>query len=581
MVPVARREERPSVTLNEVLRLALPAGSAIVAGAGGAQRPISWVQVLRGRPVSLASIELGELIVFSRGAASLLGGGRDLARLAQDLAEAGAGAFAIFQPPERELIAVADASATPLVVIPSKVSPTEVETAVVGLLQNRDEQVRRRVEAIYERLLETLIEEDGASLLAQELGTATGKAIYVFDPFLQLLAAASDAAEIEVPLLRQRLAAQAGAIARPGQRTFRLSIDGLDQPHALLVHPLELRGTAAGFLCLLGATDDFGDLDERVAGRAASVLAIELAKQRSIAEARFRLQGDFLDDLLEGTFSSPEVLAARARVMGYELNRPHLVFVLDVTAPDDGPAAARVRQRFVEAARNELLRFDPAALLRERDGRVTILMPTKHGGQTEDATQAEALRARLASAVDGAPVAVGIGRNATEVSQFPAAYRQAVMALEVARALMGGSRTMRFEDLGVQRLLLQLLGNPELEAYRRDLIGPLEAYDARHHTQLTDTLEVFLACHGNHVRAARELHLHRNTLLYRLDRVRAILGGDLEDPEARLAAQVALKIRHIPRSAWLEAPRAREHKAHRTASPTVHNHKITPKEENP
>ena len=44
------------------------------------------------------------------------------------------------------------------------------------------------------------------------------------------------------------------------------------------------------------------DLDRQVAERAARVLGIELAKQRAVTEAQLRLQGDFLDDLLSGSY---------------------------------------------------------------------------------------------------------------------------------------------------------------------------------------------------------------------------------------------------------------------------------------
>ena len=58
------------------------------------------------------------------------------------------------------------------------------------------------------------------------------------------------------------------------------------------------------------------------------------------------------------------------------------------------------------------------------------------------------------------------------------------------------------------------------------------------------TLDAFLRAGGNHMRAARDLNVHRNTLIYRLERIQELLGGaDLEDPETRLNLQLALKIR--------------------------------------
>jgi purine catabolism regulator len=56
---------------------------------------------------------------------------------------------------------------------------------------------------------------------------------------------------------------------------------------------------------------------------------------------------------------------------------------------------------------------------------------------------------------------------------------------------------------------------------------------------------VFFACNGNFSEAARRLGLHRNSLIYRVKRIRDLLSRDLEDPEHRLALQLALKAHQV------------------------------------
>src|SRR5205814_3196 len=71
-----------------------------------------------------------------------------------------------------------------------------------------------------------------------------------------------------------------------------------------------------------------------------------------------------------------EALLDRIRRLGYDLSRPHLVFVLsprDVATNGVGPS--RVQQRFMDVVRRRLVLADPAALLREREGSVQVLMP--------------------------------------------------------------------------------------------------------------------------------------------------------------------------------------------------------------
>ena len=76
-------------------------------------------------------------------------------------------------------------------------------------------------------------------------------------------------------------------------------------------------------------------------------------------------------------------------------------------------------------------------------------------------------------------------------------------------------------------------------------IVALTAYDARQQTSLVETLAAYFAHHGNLSRTAEALFLHRNTLLYRMERIAAIIGHDLDDPEVRLMLQVAFKVQQL------------------------------------
>jgi purine catabolism regulator len=334
----------------------------------------------------------------------------------------------------------------------------------------------------------------------------------------------------------------------PGSRQtpapFRLAVEhGVIES---LVVPLELRGTPAGYLGL-GGVEEFSELDAQIAERAARVLGIELVKQRAVTEAQLRLQGDFLEDLFAGHYPSEEALIARGRWMGHSLIRPHIVLVLAVDSSSDGAGTEESRSmRQADIARTELVRLEPKALLREHQGTFALAVPrASEVTRQESIDLAERLRAQVESVLRGASVTVGIGRAHPGVGGMAVAYREANQALAIGRILLGGGVTAHFEDLGVQRLLFQLRDSPELASFYDDMLGRLQAHDERQGADLVNTLEAFFECHGNHVRTAQRLHLHRNTLLYRLDRARQVLSVEFDEAEVRLALQVALKIGRV------------------------------------
>jgi purine catabolism regulator len=88
--------------------------------------------------------------------------------------------------------------------------------------------------------------------------------------------------------------------------------------------------------------------------------------------------------------------------------------------------------------------------------------------------------------------------------------------------------------------LFQLEHSPELIAFQEETLGELLAYEGA--SELIHTLEAFFAHNANLSQTADALFIHRNTLVYRLERIEAITQMDLDKPENRLAMQLALHI---------------------------------------
>jgi len=122
---------------------------------------------------------------------------------------------------------------------------------------------------------------------------------------------------------------------------------------------------------------------------------------------------------------------------------------------------------------------------------------------------------------------------------------EAEQALGLGRRLFGPGRVTHIADLGVHQLLAPLATSGGLAAFRSEHLGPLEAYDRESGADLVGTLRAFFAARSSPTLAAKQLHLHRNSLLYRLQRIRELTGLDFEDPETRLALEVALRARDL------------------------------------
>src|SRR5262249_26080147 len=158
---------------------------------------------------------------------------------------------------------------------------------------------------------------------------------------------------------------------------------------------------------------------------AASVCALEIAKQRAVAETEYRLQADVLEAALAGRFGTEAELAARAGALGYELQGHHvaLVFALDAHRDSDAvrAGAGHPRPRLLDVLRRVLDAQQRAALVRQQDDLVAVFLPAGTNG-TAPIDEAESLRRAATGALEGLPLSLGVGRPHLGIAGLSAGY---------------------------------------------------------------------------------------------------------------------------------------------------------------
>jgi sugar diacid utilization regulator len=313
---------------------------------------------------------------------------------------------------------------------------------------------------------------------------------------------------------------------------------------ARLVAPVVVRSRIEGYLSLVAPEEALGEVERVAVAYGAAACAIEMIKEHAVLEAEDRRQAEFLEDLLSGALPSDELALRRARRFGYDLSQPHVALCFR-GAPEG---------RLAQELERELTRRDVNAIVAPRQGSVAVLYPL---GEAPEAASGsvreppllrglvERLRAAVALACRAPGISVGIGRYRSGLGELHQAYREAEQAAVTGERVHGPGRVTYFGDLGLYRLLLSLQDSPALQEFYDDTVAALLEYDQRNKTELLRTLEGYFEAHDSPTEAAHMLHVHRNTLLYRLRRIEEITGLSLDDPEARLALHLALRVGRI------------------------------------
>lgn len=138
---------------------------------------------------------------------------------------------------------------------------------------------------------------------------------------------------------------------------------------------------------------------------------------------------------------------------------------------------------------------------------------------------------------------IGYGTPVQQVTQLRHAYKRAHAALYMAK--MKNQSLYSFQDMGIYQLLLSIDDSALLKDMYLKVLSPLRNYDEEHNTNYEDTLYYYLRYNGSIQAIAEATYTHRNTVLYRIKKVKELLGKDLEDTEERFPYQMAFYIKKI------------------------------------
>ncbi len=537
-------------TIRDLLRSALPMGTRIVAGQKGLSRVVTWTSVLHTRPPAFPTLEGHELALLSIDALHLLNDKLTLADIVNDLAQMEVAAIGVVGNIDARARAAAEEHTIPLLNLPPGTSLRHVERDVVKVLVGPPPSAEQRGMEIHEQLLQLSTENRGMAALIGAIVDATGKTVVVQDKRLDTVVALGPLKDIEDwPAIEASLANEEPlpAVFRNRVEVAQVSPDPalLELPDfglRRLVVPIVANRMGRGFFSMLVAGNGFDALDMQFARHGAAVCALEMAKEKAIREAQKKVQGGVLERLLTGTIPADQALRQLAR-LGHQPNEHPYAAIAACWAQDDGPSDRRLETIFNE----QVSVHGCEAVVQLLESGVVVFC-------ADDAVNSKALPrtirqladsvlARVKSQYPAANLAMGIGRPVNTLSEWRSSYQEAMAAERIALQ-WHIYQPLYFGDLGVYRLLSLLLETAELRSFYRETLGELA--DERYaNEEFITTLETFFEEHGNLSQTANKLHVHRNTLLYRMERIGQIGGFDLENPETRLAVHLALKIRRL------------------------------------
>jgi purine catabolism regulator len=542
-----------STTIDDIFRLALPPATQLLAGDELLSRSVTWACSLRPSPPAFPKLDGNELALIDMEDLRRLDLQMRLDRVVSSLQAARISAIAVLGSVDKSAINAARAANLVLFQLPAGTSLLHVERTVIRLIVDRAGYLAQRSAELQRELNQVALQGGGLPRIAAYVQAFAQQPVIL----LREDGGVSTHAGLESLSESRRASLLSNLPNGRSLRSWAAQHAGNGHSHAdhhialpqstdpdfshAVVEPIFVHEGVRGYCLLLRANSqasfDVSAVEEIATTQCAAAAALEWAKLNAVEIAADSMRAAFVDELLATEVADEQAWIQRGASLGFDLALPHVAWVVEARGIPTWPAPLT---RFISqhnlhvpfSLREEgILLFWPSS--DPKSGRNHKSIATTFVNQTQDAWPRSRVR-------------VGIGRPAAGPAQWLQSQQQARESWRLGKEWKGAPVTY-FGDLGLYQLLTALGSNPEAARFYRKTLGKLMAYDADKNSELVATLEGFFACHGNLSQTSARLHVHRNTLTYRLEQIANITQLDLDDPDARFSLQLALKLRPIVR----------------------------------
>lgn len=294
-----------------------------------------------------------------------------------------------------------------------------------------------------------------------------------------------------------------------------------------------------GYIWVLEVHEHLGERELHQLKQAAEAAKSQWIQLQMKSRKEEKSYHDFFWQLLTGHLRSDDTVRERAEQLGVQLPERFHVTVLQFETDITEKLHQQIRYTLETTP---LIRI---ALHAVTDAQLVLLAaaPSPSVGEEEEKMEPLFRMIRQMKQRFGiSPVASGSGMIYGDYAMVERSCQEALTLLQIKRRFPEETRSVfYYPDLGYYRYLPHILREKHMHRIENPTLRKIRKYDREHNSDLLQTLEVFLNNDSNVKAAADLLHIHINTLTYRLKRIAEIGGIDLNNMDQKVTLYLDLK----------------------------------------
>ncbi|WP_413310082.1 XylR N-terminal domain-containing protein [Bacillus sp. 1P10SD] len=301
------------------------------------------------------------------------------------------------------------------------------------------------------------------------------------------------------------------------------------QQHHGLVEPIIVRKNILGYCTFVYPEKNTIDVenDYMLLERIANAASLLLLNEKTKFESFERMKGNFLEQLLHNQYPSRAEILKRGRFMNIDLGKKFYIGVLEVkTTKISIDHELGLHEKLLETTFSFFKEQNLTVLAVQKQGKIVLLITETTSKAIDIQRVAENLIDYMNRSFECIDLKIGISSKGEHIEKAFKYYEQALIAVRMVTK----KKALLFESLGIVGILINQNNVSAVQMMGQQLLKDFYKNKDPKNLELLKTLYVFLYNGGKLEQTMKELSLSMSGLLYRIQKIEAVIGKDLRDP---------------------------------------------------
>ncbi|MCK0472864.1 PucR family transcriptional regulator [Halalkalibacter sp. APA_J-10(15)] len=344
--------------------------------------------------------------------------------------------------------------------------------------------------------------------------------------------------EFELRKAVQALEAKTGS----GIRSIKIR----DEPFSCISIPLTSETTLShtAFIACIETNYELTEVDCLTIEKMSTMLNMELANIAARKQIEKRYMDQFLKDVLLGEVTSDVDMEIRTQSLDLDFERKwYQVFIMD--GKDKG--AMKEELSYMVSTLSKAIKGQLYGTILLGEFTFLLIDHTKKSLERSFGLIQKEVDRFISYKNMQESYTLCVGDHVNDIKNIQESYHKAVKVNTIRQQYTTDKKVIHYQDLHLYRLLYLIPEGTEVIQYTEEMLGVLEQASKKS-VNYIETLEAYFQANRNIRVTAETLYTHYNTVVYRMEKISALLNVDIDDPEVSLELQVALKLRKMNQS---------------------------------